>query len=223
MVSFLTHLDEAKYKATASLGNLPLKGVRAVNDLLVQPAPLKQMVGDEVISEVRLVSDVWAIFFLQGLAMMNNLVVFEPGRRITVTEEGRRFLESSPSRQLWVSLYAWWWVAEWDMAYSWEVFEDFSQTGLPFLTRQLLLTMPVGKRIEADEFIAIVGEMLQAAQTPVNPMLLKPAVKFMILNVLEDFEIITLKKKTKKPSGFPIEEVIWFKMTPFGHQLLRSI
>lgn len=223
MVAFLSHLGETTYKATASLGNLPLKGVRAVNDLLTHPVSLENKNGDEVISKVRLVSDVWEIFFLQGIAMMNELAVFEPGKRITLTDAGHDFLESSPDRQLWSILDTWWWKADWSIAYDWELFEDFGQSGLPFITLRLLRNVPTGKRIKVDDFLQVLSDMLSAQMIAVNPIVFKPAMRFMILNILEDFEIVTLKKKPKKLHGIRLEEVIWFKITPFGYQLLQTI
>jgi hypothetical protein len=47
--------------------------------------------------------------------------------------------------------------------------------------------------------------------------------RFMILDILEDLEIAVLKKRTKKLHGIRIEEVIWFKITPFGRELLRTL
>jgi len=223
VVAFLTHLDETTYKATDSLGNLPLKGVRAVNDLLIHPVSLEHKVGDEVISQVRLVSDVWEIFFLQGIAMIGDLAAFKPGKRITLTDAGRTFLDSSPARQLWDILHTWWWKTDWGMAYNWEMFEDFGQSGLPVITLRLLRDIPVGKRIQADDFIEVLGNMMSSQTQSINPILIKPAMRFMILDILEDLEIAVLKKRTKKLHGMHIEEVIWFKITPFGHELLRTL
>jgi tetratricopeptide (TPR) repeat protein len=227
MVAFLTHLRDSKYKATASLGNLPLKAVRAVNDLLTHPVPLEHKVGDEVISQVRLVSEVWPIFFLQGIAMLGEMAVFEPGKWITLTEAGLDFLRAAPTCQIWTILYTWWWVTDWRMAYQWEVFDDMERAGLPIVTLRLLRSMPVGRQIKVDDFIEALTELTgmtaQGRVAPARESLLKGAVNQMILNVLADFEIITLNKKQKKLYDMRFEETVSFRVTPFGDELLRAL
>jgi tetratricopeptide (TPR) repeat protein len=224
MVAFMTHLRDSKYKATATLGNLPLKAVRAVNDLLTHPMPLEHKVGDEVISRVRLVSEVWPIFFLQGIAMLGEMAVFDPGKRITLTETGLDFLAAVPARQIWTVLHTWWWAADWRMAYQWEVFDDVGRVGLPIVTLRLLRSMPVGRRIRVDDFIEALTDMTALDQVALGrESLLKGAVNRMILDVLADFEIITLNKKQKKLYDMRFEETVSFRVTPFGDELLRVL
>jgi tetratricopeptide (TPR) repeat protein len=224
MVAFLAHLGDVKHTATASRGNLPLKAMYAINELLVEPVELKDRIGDHVYKP-RSAQDVRTFDFLQALAMTGDLARFEPGRRITLSDEGHDFLASAPARQVWVLFHTWWWRTNWLYVFPWQSFKEDAMHILPRLAQGMLSSIPPGKWVPISDFIRDlmdIGGLGQLAETP-NKYLLKSALRRIALYVPEDFDAVEIKRNPRQPGETTLDEPITFRVTPFGRQLLHAL
>jgi tetratricopeptide (TPR) repeat protein len=224
MVAFLSHLGDVKYTATSSRGNLPLKAMYAINELLVEPVKLEDRIGDHVYKP-RSAQDVRTFDFLQALAMTGDLARFEPGRRITLTDGGHDFLASAPVRQVWALFYTWWWRTNWLYVYPWQSFEEDAMDILPRLAQGMLSSIPPGEWIPMGDFIRDMldtGGLEELAETS-NKSLLNNALERMVLHVPEDFDAVEIKRKPRQSGKMTLDEPVAFRVTPFGQQFLRAL
>lgn len=224
MVTYLTHLQREKYSATSSLGNLPLKAMYAINELLINPETLETQIGDQVFKP-KSSEDVWTFKFLNVLATVADLAVFEPGRRIKITGKGVGFLESTPNRQLWLLFQTWWRQINWLYAYHLLSFTEEVMDFLPNMTKDFFGGISPGKWINIKDFIDLfieTGSLMDFAETK-NEYLINGAIEKMIFRVLAEFDCLEIKTKPVKIGNLAYDDLYEFRVTDFGHELLASL
>ena len=118
VLALLTYLRDQRVTGTQATGNLPLKAVRAVCALFVDPPKLEGKVGDQVFP-VRNETEVWPLYFRHVLAAMAGLVTGGPARRWRLTDRGEQFLAAPAAAQVWRLFATWWTRVNWLIAFPW--------------------------------------------------------------------------------------------------------
>jgi hypothetical protein len=226
MVTLLTYLHENRVKGTRSTGNLPLKAVREVTARFVNPPELDVTIGDHTY-RLRSEDDVRSLYFLHTLAHVGGLLVGGPTQPWLLTSGGARFLTASPLAQVWILLAIWWERISWLIAYPFEGMGESLPPRFNKTTLAHLLSLPVGTRIPfepfADKLIRETKLKWTAPDMSGAQMLLRGAIRRMVIGILADFEVVEPEYQDKPLGAGTIRDLVAFKMTSFGRGLLESL
>jgi hypothetical protein len=226
MLVLLTYLQENKVIGTQSTGNLPLKPAQEISAGFVDPPIWKFELGNYV-SHVRSSADIWAIYFLQVLAEVGELVAGGLGRRLRLTRAGAEFMAAPPALQVWYLLAVWWTQVNWLIAFPYEGAGD----QLPFqfnkVVGEALLSLPAdGERLVApfaDQLIEH-GELkwYGSQQANTHEELIR-LVKDGVLNPLIDLGILTARYESQAHVWGETKEFVAFRLTRFGRHFLEPL
>lgn len=225
-VALLTYLRDHKVTGTQGRGNLPLKAVREVNALFSQPCELDIRIGDYV-RRLRSEENIWPIWWLDVLARVGGLLTGGSARRIRVTRVGERFLQASPTEQVWRLADTWWWRVNWLIAYPFEGMGEALPPRFSSTVLDALQTLPVGERIPFEEFadrlIAQTGLKWGARDPSVGRIALRGAVNRMVIGVLDSFGAVERIIGDRPVGKATLPGLVAFRITPFGAGLLASL
>ncbi len=146
IVSTLTWLQEHPTKTTATLGNFPLKAIREIAALMVNPPLLEEKVGDHVFT-YRREYEVPPIRFIHCLLDMGGLLISSTGKKLTLTPRGEQFLRTDPPLQVWFLLETWWYHTNWMFMYDIEYLGIRMDDHLVYSILYKLLSLPAEKAI----------------------------------------------------------------------------
>jgi hypothetical protein len=155
--------------------------------------------------------------------MTGNLADFEKGKPILLKEAGTQFLESASTRQMFILLDAWWWHTNWLMMYQWQLFEEFP-SHLPNLARALYRQVKPNTWVPIKEFVddlIDLGKLSEASS--LHRDALERGIERSVITVLEDFEVLELKRQPKTLGTFRFSDPVSFRLTRLGEQLLQLI
>lgn len=226
MVALLQYIRDHKVIGTRSTGNMPLKAVREVTALFVNPPELETKIGDRVYP-IRSEADVWWLYFLHILADVGNLISIAPAQRWRITSDGEQFLCLGPLFQTTVLLSIWWYNVNWLVAYPFAVMgddlpEDFEQVTLTFLQSHEI-DKPIPFKQFADDLIDQTGLSATALDSSFKQILLQGSIQMMVLRTLSFFDAVDEKFREKPDRKGAISDFGSFKITPFGKCLLDSL
>lgn len=222
-VSLLTYVRDHKVRGTSSYGNLPLKAVREIAALFVDPPVLVHRIGDYV-WHFRSEHHVQPMYFLHTLLEAGGLLAGGPGRLFRLTEKGHQFLNQEPPIQVHFLLETWWFHTNWMTIYeSREIGNptphDFTLTALDFLLR-----LPAEHPLNFFEFadrLCKVGGLTNDISDPVQSMTsLRDWVEDHVMVFLEEFQLLKLHRidKNKRYS-----DLLSFTITAAGKELLFAL
>ena len=193
VATLTAYLAENEVVGTQGTGNFPLKHVRGITEKFVNPPGLKEKVGDKVY-RVRSEDEVPYLAYLHQMATAMGLIQGGSARRWRMTPEGRGFPDLNPGKQVWIAFCAWWTLLDWCAAYP---FSGLAR-GLPKdfrrKTHKLLCDQPVEVDLPFDPFaeklIAQTGMTWEAKDTTFADMILRSAVKAIVIGKQEEFGVI---------------------------------
>ncbi len=226
MVTLLTYLRDNRVVGTQSTGNLPLKAVREVTAHFVHPPQLDRTIGDRTY-RLRSEDDVWPLYFLHTLADVGGVLEGGPSRRWRLTPDGEKFLTASSPIQVWILFTFWWERVNWLIAYPFAGMDESLPPRFTKITLAHLLSSPANKRIPfepfADKLIRETRLKWTAPDMTHAQMLLRSAIRRMVIGVLTDFEVVEPEYQDKALGKSKVREVVAFQITSFGKGLLESL
>ncbi|NTU64167.1 MAG: hypothetical protein HGB05_12395 [Chloroflexi bacterium] len=192
----------------------------------VDPPKLEEKVGDHVY-RVRSEADLWTLYYLHVLADVGGLAKGAAARRWRVTRLSEKFLALDPWPQVIYLLATWWDRVDWVVAFPVEGLKH----GLPpYFTGtvwQVLDDLPVDQPIEfepfADQLVAATGLRWPVPDAATARLVLHGLIRRMIMSILNDFGAVTLDYEEKPLGTGTINELIKFRLMPFGKQLLNAL
>jgi hypothetical protein len=148
MLALLNYIGDRELKLTQA-GNLTLKDVRAINELLVKPEKLDyELYG--VMKKLRTEEEVYRIWFLRTLSQMGSLTKIRRNK-ISLTKTAKEFLKKDPYDQLLQLFTVWLTKDHWGRELYWpEVVEPIMNKA--YQVAYYLSKMPVGMTVEYDIF-----------------------------------------------------------------------
>jgi hypothetical protein len=226
MVTLLTYVHENRVVGTQSTGNLPLKAMNEITARFVHPLKLEETIGGHTY-RARSEEEVWPLHYLHILAEVGGLVDTGRARQWRLKRQGDKFLATDPFSQVAFLLSTWWHRVNWLVAYPYGGMGDSLPPDLPSLTLKRLRTLPVKKRIGfkkfANQLISAAVLTWTAQDTSMADFLLRGAVERMILDILSGFGAATLEHRNKPLGKGTIPELVAFRITPLGEQLLKVL
>ena len=226
MVTLLTYLHENRVRGTRSTGNFPLKAVREVTARFVNPPELDRTIGDHTF-RLRSEYNVWPLYFLHALADVGGLLEGGPAQPWVLTPSGARFLTASPLAQVWMLFATWWGRINWLIAYPFGGIGESLPPHFEKITLAHLLSLPSDTRIPfepfADRLIQESGLKWTAPDMTHAQMLLRGAIKRMVIGILADFDMVEREYWDKPLGKGTIRELVAFQITSFGRGLLESL
>lgn len=226
MVTLLTYVRDHTVTGTQSTGNMPLKAVREVTALFVNPPVLDHTSGDHTY-KLRSEADVWPLYFLHILAEVGNLLRIERGRKWRVLPAGEAFLAMGPLQQVASLLEIWWYDVNWLVAFSVSGMGTALPPYLSDLTLAHLRALPVGERVPfeafADELVAAAGLRWRSPDREYASRGLRSAVRYMVLEILCNFGMLDAEYHEEKRSWGARRELVAFHVTPLGKALLEFL
>ena len=226
MVTLLTYVRDHTVTGTQSTGNMPLKAVREVTALFVNPPVLDPTSGDRTY-KLRSEADVWPLYFLHILAEVGNLLRIERGRKWRLLPAGEAFLTLEPLQQVASLLEIWWYDVNWLVAFSVSGMGTALPPYLGGLTLAHLRALPVGERVPfeafADELVAAAGLRWRSPNREYAHKGLRSAVRYMVVDILSNFGILEAEHREEKGSWRMQRKVVAFHVTPLGEALLEFL
>lgn len=226
LVALLTYLRENRVTGTQSTGNLPLKAVREICALFVDPPRLETVIGDNVY-RIRSEGDVWPLYFRHALAAVGGWAAGGPGRRWRLTPSGEQFLTLSPPLQVWLLLDAWCTKANWAIASPFEIEGDQFPTGFQELALDHLLGLPAGEPAPFEPFADRLVEDARLVWPIENQDhargILQAMVEHTVVNPLIDFGVLAVDYRPHQVLGAKFRELSALQVTPLGKGLLHSL
>lgn len=225
MVTLLGYVQKNKVIGTQSTGNMPLKAVREVTALFVNPPQLDSRIGDRVY-RLRSEADIWPLYFLHILAQVGELVWVEPGRRWQVTPGGERFLDKDPFFQTSFMLTTWWYRVNWLVAYPYEGMGEDLPDGFQEAALKRLRGLLVGQRVPFEEFAdGLIDEtgLTWTVQVDSARMFLQSSINRMIVCILTDFGAVEPEYEEEPLGKGTRSKLVAFQVTPFGRALLGAL
>ena len=98
LLTLLTFVRDTKVVGTQSVGNMPLKAIRAVTAHFVYPPPLDETIGGHTY-HLRSEEHLWSLHFLRILAEVGGLLQTGRGRPWRLTRPGQAFLTTPVDRK----------------------------------------------------------------------------------------------------------------------------
>ena len=225
MMTLLQYVQGSKVVGTQTTGNLPLRAVREVTALFVNPPQLDHRIGDRVY-RLRTEADVWPLYFLHILAEVGELVLIAPARRWRVTADGESFLEMDPLLQVSFLLTIWWRRVNWLVAYPLEGMGEWLPRGFGQTVLTHLRALPVGAEIPFEEFAdGIIEEtgLTWTAQVHSAPFILRTSIERMVINILARFGALTREYRQESLGKGTVSRLDTFKVTAMGKVLLEAV
>ena len=226
MVSLLQYIRDNKIIGTRSTGNMPLKAVREVTNLFVNPPNLETRIGDHIY-HIRSEFDVWWLYLLHILADVGNLISIAPAQRWCITPDGEEFLCLGPLFQTSVLLSIWWYGVNWLVAYPSTGMGDNLPRDFEQVTLSCLRSHEIDKSISfeqfADDLINQTGLTWTAVDSNFKQMLLRGSIQMMIIRILSNFNAVDEEFQEKPVGKGTISDLVSFKITPFGKCLLDAV
>jgi hypothetical protein len=225
LVTLLEYVRDNKVVGTQSTGNMQLKTIREVTARFVVPPVLDTTIGNHTY-KLRTEYEVWPLHFMHILAEVGGLLWIVPGRRWRLTPDALRFLDMDPLFQLSFLLFVWWFQINWLVAYPVGGLGEDLPDSLEQVTLARLRAIRPGTKVSIEDFadglIAAAGLTWTAQDMSAAPMLLRGAVRRMVIHVLEDFGAV---RCTYRPHRLisDLKDLVSFEVTPLGVALLDSL
>ncbi|MFO7945053.1 MAG: plasmid pRiA4b ORF-3 family protein [Anaerolineales bacterium] len=225
-VSMLTHLRDHSVKGTSSTGNLPLKTIRAVAREFVHPPVLDRKIGDRTY-KLRTEFDVWPIYFIHTLLEVGGLLDGGPGKKLTPTGKGLRFLDQDPAVQVWFLLETWWYHTNWLVAFTVSGLGDQLPPHFVYATLDLLLSLPVERPLSFEDFadglLQRSGLKWRSPQQTRARNSLHSGIKNMVVDILERFQAIEKQMADKHTGNVRYQTLHKITLTRLGKGLLQAL
>ena len=226
MLTLLTYLRDNRVSGTPGTGNLPLKAVHGICARFVHPPILEHAIGDHVY-RARSEWEVWPLYYSHVLASVAGLVAGGPGRRWRLTPLGERFLAALAPLQVWLMFATWWTQVNWAMASPWSYGDGEMPPGFTGMTLKRLLALPTGEPISFEPFadrLITEGPLVWPIQDQENARtILHSIVERVVVGPLRDFGILAAEYGPDRILGPRYQELVAFRVTPFGRGLLAAI
>jgi hypothetical protein len=225
MITLLEYVRDNKVVGTQSTGNMPLKAIREVTVRFVDPPVLDVTIGAYT-RRLRTEYDIWPLYFLHILAEVGGLVWIAPGRKWRLMPDTPRFFEMDPLFQLAFLLYVWWFQVNWLVAYPVGGLGEDLPGSIEQVTLARLRAIRPRTEVPFAEFAD--GLVKQAGLTWTAPdmshatMLLRGAIRRMVIRVLEDFGAVSCTYRDN-PLVSRLKDLVAFEITPLGAALLDSL
>ena len=225
VVTLIEYVRDNKVVGTQSTGNMPLKTIRAVTARFVHPPVLDTTIGTHTY-KLRTEYEVWPLHFMHILAEVGGLLWIAPGRKWRLTPDTLRFLDMDPLFQLSFLLFVWWFQVNWLVAYPVGGLGEDLPDSLEQVTLARLRAIRPGAEVPFDDFadglVAATGLTWTAPDMSAAPMLLRGAVRRMVIGVLENFGVV---RCTYRPHRLlsELKDLVAFEITPLGVALLDSL
>jgi hypothetical protein len=226
MVTLLVYVRDNSVIGTQNTGNLPLKAVHEISARFVDPPKLEEKVGDHIY-RVRSETDLWPLYYLHILADVGGLAKGAAARRWRVTRLSEKFLALDPWSQVVYLLATWWDRVDWVVAYP---VEGLKRGLPPYFTGtvwQVLDDLPVDQSIEfepfADRLVVATGLRWPVPDADTARMVLHGLIRRMLLSILHDFGAVTLNFEERPLGPGTIRDLVTFRLTSFGKQLLNAL
>jgi len=148
IVALLDYIGDRSIKLTQA-GNLPLKDVRAINDLFIEPEELDDRIGDRVY-KLRTEDEAQRVKFLRILSQKAGLTKVR-NNRISTTKAAAHFLKKGSYEQLKLLLVAWLTKDHWGRLTYWpELLEPIMERA--YDVAEHISRLPAGERIDYYAF-----------------------------------------------------------------------
>lgn len=151
MITLLTYIQNTKVVGTQSTGNMPLKSIREVTALFVDPPVLDRKIGDQVF-RLRGEDEVWPLYFLHVLAKIGNLIRTPRGKAWRLKKDGKAFLKLNSFQQVVYLLNIWWYHINWLIAYPRVGMGETLPANFPEQTLAYLEALPINTSIKFNMF-----------------------------------------------------------------------
>jgi hypothetical protein len=226
LVALLTYLRENRVTGTQATGNLPLKAVRDICAMFVNPPKLETVIGDKV-HRIRSEGDVWSLYFRHALAAAGGWAAGGPGRRWRLTPPGEHFLTIPAPLQVWLLLDAWWTKANWAIASPFEIEGDQFPARFQELALDHLLDLPPREPAPfepfADRLTEDAGLVWPIEDQDHARGILQAIVERTVVNPLIDFGVLAVDYRPHHVLGAKFRELSALQVTPLGKGLLHSL
>lgn len=226
VVSLLTYLRDHNVRGTQSTGNLPLKAVRDIAALFVDPPVLDTKLGDRVY-KLRTEFDVWPMYFVHALAEVGGLITRGKGKKLRLTRKGEQYLDQEPPIQVWFLLETWWFYTNWLIAYSARGMGEHLSYDFTYLVLDAFLSLPVGRALYFEKFAdALIksGRLRWHSENQTYAQdSLRNSIERMILNILEKFNAVELEYRIVDHGRYTTKDLRSFTITELGAGLLKAL
>jgi len=226
MVTILRYLLSNRVRGTQSLGNLPLKVVRDITAMFVNPPVLDHNIGERVY-KLRSEDEVWPLVLLHAIAEGGELLTGDRSRLFRVTPMGDRFLSLTPFEQVKYMILAWWTRVNWLIAYPYEAIGDELPQYFHFKTLESLLGVKDDKQVKfepfAEKLIMETGLTWLSEYTGSHRSHLLDSIEKMVVDVLIDFRVLKVGYREELKYSVVFKKLQTFQITEFGKDLLTMV
>ena len=226
MVTLLRYLQSNRVTGTKSLGNLPLKAVRDITAMFVNPPILDHNIGERVY-KVRSEDEVWPLVLLHAVAEGGELLTGDRSRLFRVTPMGDRFLSFTPLEQVKYLIYTWWTRVNWLIAYPYEAMGDELPQYFHFNTLESLLGVKDDKQVQfepfAEKVIEETGLTWTSEYTGSHRSHLIDSIERMVVDVMKDFGVLNVGYREELKYSVVFKKLHTIQITEFGQDLLTMV
>jgi len=229
VLTLLAYVRDHKVIGTQSTGNMPLKHIRVVTAEFVTPPLLDQQIGDHIY-KLRTEFDVPPLFFIHRLLEVAELLVTPQGGRWRLASASERFLDGDPLTQALYLFSTWWHRVDWRVAthHNIELPRNF-----PTVTAAYLLSQPIGRWIEFEDFATTLGRRTGLSKAPPNSpdsdrrdvdrVLLLYDIRAMVIDRLIDFGVAEGRYREEIIGLSTVKRIDAFRLTWLGKALLEGL
>jgi len=226
MVTLLRYLQFNRVTGTKSLGNLPLKAVREISTMFVNPPILDHNIGERVY-KLRSEDEVWPLVFLHAIAECGELLTGGRSRLFRVTPMGDRFLSFTPFEQVKYLILTWWTGVNWLIAYPYEAMGDELPQNFQLITLENLVGVKDDKQMQfepfAEKVIEETGLTWTSEYTGSHRSHLLDSIERMVIDVLKDFGVLNVGYREELKYSVVFKSPHTFQITDFGQDLLTMV
>lgn len=219
IIALLDYIGGRSIRLTQT-GKLPLKDVRAINELFVEPEELDDRIGDHVY-KLRTEDEARRVSFLRVLSQKAGLTKVR-NNRISITKATASFLKKDPYEQLKLLLVAWMTKDHWGRLIHWpELVEPIMERA--YDVAEHLSELPVGERIDYYAFEqSLLSELRLGFATDDQDSARRfsyMAVARSILLPLEWFCVVSLER-VEREHGY--STIVALRLTELGKSLFTG-
>ncbi|MBN1316452.1 MAG: plasmid pRiA4b ORF-3 family protein [Anaerolineales bacterium] len=219
----LVYIRDHRLTGAKTTGNLPLKAVREIAGMMVDPPVLDIKYGFYK-SPLRSEEEVWPLYFRHILAATGGLVMGGPGRRWYITPLGIEFLDAPAPLQIFILFTAYWTQIEWDFFTDITFESSRVQEAIQDASHKLLLELPLNEFIPFEVFADRVVEQSRLSKPSQDEdtatRIMRTFIKNILINPLHELGVLDCDYRTDEEKWEGYKELVGIKLTPLGRELL---